>query len=184
MGCYAPLTPTVALIGKTTLHPHTLKPHRCFYLFILGLLSLRSALAASPTMAQLLWEQLCSEEAVLPMINRSHCGCVFVSVRSSICALASSVLLFMLRPMTHATGKAKRQTRPKPETTGWAGEQGESKWLSLTSVSALIHYRLYMSKRLPSVDSVESVPDAFVRLLSPKAGQPFPPSLPTLSTVI
>lgn len=70
------------------------------------------------------------------------------------------------------------------KTTCWAGEQGKGKWLHLTSISTLIHYHLYMSKRLPSVDSVEIACDAFVRLLSPKAQQTFPPSLPALSTVI
>lgn len=80
----------------------------------------------------------------------------------------------MLRAMTHATARAKRQTRHKLETTCWAGEQGEGKWLALTSISALIHYRLYMSKRLQSVVSVERACDAFVRLLSPQGSATLP----------
>lgn len=76
--------------------------------------------------------------------------------------------------MTHAKARAKRQTGRKPETTCRAGEQGERQWLSLTPISALIHYRLYMSKRLLSVDSVERAHDAFVRLLSPQGSATLP----------
>lgn len=97
-------------------------------------------------------------------------------MRDCVRALASSVLLFVLRAMLRK--RAKRQTRRKLETTCWAGEQGEGKWLSLslslTSISPLIHYRLYMSKRLPSVDSAERARDAFVRLLSPKGSATLP----------
>lgn len=75
------------------------------------------------------------------------CDCVCLYV----CTLASSVMLFVFRAMTHAMERAKRQTRHKLETTCWAGEEGKGKWLFLTSTSSLIHYRLYMSKRLPSV---------------------------------
>lgn len=99
-------------------------------------------------------------------------ACMYVYV----CALVSSVLVLMLRPMTHATTMAKRQPSHKLETTCCSGEQGEGKWLFLTSILTLIHYRLYMSKRLPSADSVERACDAFARLLSPK-GSPALPSL-------
>lgn len=51
-------------------------------------------------------------------------------MRDCVRALASSVLLFVLRAMLRK--RAKRQTRRKLETTCWAGEQGEGKWLSLS----------------------------------------------------
>lgn len=75
----------------------------------------------------------------------------------------------------YSKGQKTNKAQAGDHLPGWrAGEQGEGKWLSLTSISALIHYHLYTSKRLPSVDSVESVCDAFVRLLSPQGWATLP----------
>lgn len=69
---------------------------------------------------------------------------------------------------------AKDRQRHKLETTCWAGEQGQGRRPPPPSISPLIHYRLYMSKRLPSVDSAERACDAFVRLLSPEDSATLP----------
>lgn len=96
------------------------------------------------------------------------CVCPYV------CSLPSSVLLFMLRAMTHAMKKEPRDKqgtsqRPPAGLESWGRGRG-----SLTSILQLIHYCLYMSKRLPSADSVERVCDAFVHPLSPKGSATLP----------
>lgn len=87
--------------------------------------------------------------------------------------------------MTHATARAKRQTRRKLETTCWAGEQGEGEVAradihlgsdSLSSLHEQKGCRLWILWK-------EHVMHLSV-YYPPKARQPFPPSLPTLSTVI
>lgn len=97
------------------------------------------------------------------------CDCVCLYAR----ALASSVLLFVLRAMLRKGPRDKQGTSWRPPAGLESGARGSGS-LSLTSISPLIHYRLYMSKRLPSVDSAERACDAFVRLLSPKGSATLP----------
>lgn len=65
----------------------------------------------------------------------------------------------------------KHGTSWRPPARLESGARGSG---SLTSISPLIHYRLYVSKRLPSVDSVERACDAFVRLQSPQGSATLP----------
>lgn len=67
----------------------------------------------------------------------------------------------------YGKGQKTNKTQAGDHLPGWRAGQGEVA-PSLTSILVLIHYRLYMSKRLPSVDPVERACDAFVRLLSPQ----------------
>lgn len=97
------------------------------------------------------------------------CAYVYVCMHTGFICLAPHV-----KGNDSCYSEGQETTRYKLETTCWAGEQGAGKCLFLTSILALIHYRLYMSKRLPSVNSVERACDAFVRPLSPKGSAALP----------
>ena len=112
--------------------------------------------------------------------------CLLVRACMLLCLYAPWLhLSCMLRAMTHATARAKRQTRYKLETTCWAGEQGEGE-VALSEI-------LLGSDSLPSLYKQKVAVCGFcgkkhempLSVYYPhEARQAFPSSLPTLSTVI
>lgn len=164
---------TFAVIGKIALHPHTVKPHWfsiyssvCSWNSAAQRLQRRSSShnPSAPLGAAVLWGR------DVPDVNKE------AGVDAWLCARPGFICL-ALRVKGNATKKGQETNKAQAgdHLLGRRAGRGEvALSLSLTSISPLIHYRLYMSKRLPSVDSAERARDAFVRLLSPKGSATLP----------